>query len=427
MSGMAHRIRPQTSVSETGFFTGAAFNAGLGRFSLSGFVSQQRIDGTSIVTDSLSGKPILFSSIDQSGLHRTLSELDKRKTITEKVIGGYLVYSNNWLKTGLIAIYNQFDATIAKSSRSYARFGLSGRENLVAGMSATIWLPKFQFFTEASFSRNKGMALLTGLQLMPVPGTLILVTYRNFAVDYQNWYGSGFISSSRNADEDGLQARIRIELPKKWLLEFITDNSRSKWATYDIAAPSSQREVKLLAEKAWPQSRSLIFSFIYFKEAVNDPENSIWICHPVNLSRYRFRLEGRIEAIAGVKLKSRVECNLVQDLRPGWLIFQDIELAPGWLNAKFWLRACFFDVMEYESRIYAYENDVLYDFTSFMHYGKGVRGIMMVRFCPVDWLDVWLRLSTIYYTNKYIGSGWDEVEGSRQNEIEIQLRIKGPG
>ena len=171
---------------------------------------------------------------------------------------------------------------------------------------------------------------------------------------------------------------------------------------------------------------SMAFSFRYLSKQVTDPGNSARICHPKDLSQYRLRLEGRIEASDNVRLKSRIECNLVEGLNPGWLIFQDLEFVPGWIKAKFWLRACFFDVMDYDSRIYAYENDVQFDFTSFMHYGKGARGIMMIRWSPAAWLDIWLRLSTIYYTNKNIGSGWDEVEGQRQNEIEVQLRLKGP-
>lgn len=426
MSGMAHRIRPQTSVSETGFFRGAAISAGSGRFSISGFASLQEIDGTSIEIDSLTGKAISFSSIDKSGMHRSLSELDKRKTITEKVFGGFLVYRNNWLKTGLIALYNSFDASVTTGSRPYAKFGFSGTENLIAGISATIWLPGFQFFTESSVSRNKSMAIISGLQFIPVPGALIVITHRDFAVDYQNWYGSGFISSGRNADENGLQASIRIELPKKWLLEVMGDHSKSQWISYDLDSPSQRDEIKVLAEKAWPQARSMTFSFRYLEETVNDPANSFRISHPGSLSQYRLRLEGRIEASKNVRLKSRLECNLVDGLQPGYLVFQDVEFATDWLKAKIWLRACFFDVLEYESRIYAYENDVLYDFTSFMHYGKGLRGVMIIRFSPVNWMDLWLRLSTIYYTNKYIGSGWDEIDGNRQNEIEIQARIKVP-
>jgi len=70
---------------------------------------------------------------------------------------------------------------------------------------------------------------------------------------------------------------------------------------------------------------------------------------------------------------------------------------------------------------------VLYDFTSFMHYGKGLRGVVLFRMNPAGWLDLWLRFSTVYYTNKNIGTGWDEIGGNRQQEVEVQLRFKWPG
>ncbi|MCK9399916.1 MAG: hypothetical protein M0Q51_07990 [Bacteroidales bacterium] len=430
MAGMANRIRPQTSVSETGFFRGVAFSAGPGRFSLTGFASFQKIDGISIVTDSL-GNPVSFSSIDKSGMHRTISELSNRKTIGEKVIGGFLVYANNWLKTGIIAMYNQFDASVVKSSRPYAKFEFTGRSNLIAGISSTFWLHKVHIFNETSVCRNKAMAVVTGIEMMPAPGAQISIVHRYFAVDYQNLYGSGFISSSRNSGQNGLQVDIKVELPKKWLVGLMTDISRSVWASYDLNAPSDRKEVRVLVEKAWPQARSMAFSFRYLQNSATDPESSAWISHPLNLSQYKLRLEGRFEAKPGFRFKTRVECDLapkkVQALNPGWLIFQDIEFSPSMIDAKIWLRVCFFDVPDYDNRIYAYENDVLYDFTSFMHYGKGIRGIMMFRWTPVDWLDLWLRLSTVYYKNRHIGSGWDEVDRNRQNEIEIQARIKLPG
>jgi hypothetical protein len=62
-----------------------------------------------------------------------------------------------------------------------------------------------------------------------------------------------------------------------------------------------------------------------------------------------------------------------------------------------------------------------------MHYGKGIRGIIMLNYSPADWLDFWLRLATVCNTSRQIGSGYDEIEGNRQNEIEIQVRIKFPG
>jgi hypothetical protein len=426
LSGMADRIRPQTSLSEAGFFRGVAFTAGLGRISFSGFGSWQAVDGTSVVFDSLSGKPLSFSSIDGSGMHRTLSEISKKQSVTEKLAGGWLVFRNNWMKTGITAVYNRFDAAVAGSSRPYAKFYLTGKKNFVAGISTTIWMPKFSFFGEASISMNKGTAVLAGIQFIPVAGTLFMMTFRHFDIDYQNLHGSGFISSGRNSNESGLLFGARIEFPDKWIFEFFADVSQSTWTNYTLDSPSRQYEVKLQAEKCWMKSRSLILSFIYDNETINNPESSARICHPVTISGYRLRLEGRIEAEAGIVLKSRVEYNYTGRTDPGMVIFQDVEFTTGWIDTRLWLRACFFDAQDYENRIYAYEHDVIYDFTSFMHYGKGIRGIVMARTSPARWLDIWLRLSTVYYTNKYIGSGWDETGSNRQNEIEIQVRIKSP-
>lgn len=377
--------------------------------------------------DSLNGKPLSFASIGRSGMHRSISELSERKSIVEKIAGGFLVFKNNWMKAGLIAFYNHFNARAVTNSRAYAKFGFSGHENLVYGFSATIWLPKIQFFSEASLSLNKGSAVLTGLQLIPVPGSLLVITCRYFGLSYQNWYGSGFLTSGNNSDETGLQVRFRTEWPHNLLLELTADHSRSKWASYNIMAPSDRTEISISLEKSFFDNDLFLLSFRYLDQDIENQSQSYWICHPTSLSKLKFRLENRLQGSPAVKLKFRIECSLVSKMKPGWLFFHDIEYAPERLKIKSWFRICFFDVKGYDSRIYAYENDVRYDFTSFMHYGKGIRGIIMLSYSPLGMIDIWLRLSTIYYVNKWIGSGWDEIEGNRQNEVEIQVRINVPG
>jgi hypothetical protein len=430
MAGMANRIRPQTSLSEAGFFRGVAVNAGCGRFSFTAFASSQKIDGTSLVTDS-AGRPVSFSSVDQSGLHRTISELNDRKSVSEKIIGGFLVYANNWMKTGIIACYNEFDASVIKSSQPYRKFGFSGRSNLVTGFSVTIWLPKVHLFNETSISKNFKMGSVSGLELLPSPGVQISIAHSYFAVAYQNMYGSGSISSSHNSGENGILADVKAELPKKWLVEFISNISRSLWVIYNLNAPSVQKEIRVNTEKAWQQANSMSFSFRYLQRSVTDPGISSWISHPENMTLYKFRLEGRFEAYPGFRFKTRVECAFTSEklhsINPGWLLFQDLEYSFSRVALKFWFRACIFGVPDYDSRIYSYENDVLYSFTSYMHYGKGIRGIIMLNYSPADWLDFWLRLATVCNTSRQIGSGYDEIEGNRQNEIEIQVRIKFPG
>jgi len=426
-SGMSGRIRPQTSVSEAGYFRGIAFTAGTDRLTVSGFGSWQKLDGTSVTIDSLTGRPVSFSSIDRSGLHRSASEISGRKNITEQAAGIFLIYKNNWMKTGIISCYHRFNADIDKNDRVYAMFDLHGRDNLVSGISATIWLPKLQILSEGSLSQNGGLAMLAGIQADPVPGALISVTWRKFGVNYQNWNGSGFISSGRNSGESGLRSKLRLELPRKWLVEIITDLSASDWATYDLPVPGKRKEFKLYVEKAWTRMNCLSFSYRFTESDVSGAGEGSWLCRPEQSAKNRFRVESRIEAIPGVKLRSRIECSMAPEYKPGWLFLQDFECNLNGLINKLWLRTCFFEIMDYDCTISAYENDVLYDFTSFMHYGKGIRGICMARASPSSWMDVWLRISTVYYRNKNVGSGWDETKGNRQNEVEIQARFRWPG
>lgn len=426
MAGMDSRLRPQSSVSEYGFWRGAAISSDIGKLSIACFASRRNLDGTSLKTDTLTGNVISFSSIDQSGLHRSDNELIKRKSISETMLGSYIVFRNQWLKTGMIAMYNRFTALVSDDKSTYDKFGLQGQENLIGGFSATAWLPKIQFMTEVSVSRNKSSAILAGLQMTPVPGALISLVYRHFGVAYQNWNGSGFATASRNSAENGIQVNIRLELPARYLIEIKADQSRNRWTTFDLNAPSIRQEFSILADKAWTPSHSLNLSLRYIRAAIEDQMLSDRICHPLYRSQYKIRLEHRVEATAEISFKSRIECSTGDRLPVGWLILQDIGVAVERLRAKLWMRICFFDVMSFENSIYAYENDVQYDFTSFMHYGKGLRGVLMARQSLMKWLDIWLRYSTVYYSNKNIGTGWDETGSNRQHEFEIQIRMKWP-
>jgi hypothetical protein len=68
---------------------------------------------------------------------------------------------------------------------------------------------------------------------------------------------------------------------------------------------------------------------------------------------------------------------------------------------------------------------VLYDFGSFMYDGKGLRAVFLLKYSPWRWLDLWFRISSVSYRDRpVIGSGWDEVEGSHLEEIDLQFRLR---
>ena len=92
---------------------------------------------------------------------------------------------------------------------------------------------------------------------------------------------------------------------------------------------------------------------------------------------------------------------------------------------SFSLRYAIFDTESFNSRIYAYENDVLYAFSIPAYNGRGTRFYVTTKYRIKRGVDLWLRFAQTYYTDRVtIGSGREEIDGNTRSEVKAQLRFK---
>jgi hypothetical protein len=88
-------------------------------------------------------------------------------------------------------------------------------------------------------------------------------------------------------------------------------------------------------------------------------------------------------------------------------------------------RFALFDTDSWNTRIYAYENDVLYAFSIPPYYGKGIRSYLMLHSSISSHIDLWLRVARTTLTDvNVIGSGLNAITGGQKTEVKVQLRIK---
>jgi hypothetical protein len=424
----SHRARANTSMAESGYLRGACLVLQKGRIGFTGFASYNNLDGGSVKTDSL-GHPESFTSVDNSGLHRSASEISRRKAITEQLYGGHLVFTNNWLKAGLISHYQRFDVPARAVDEAYGKFRFKGRSNLVTGMLFAAWLRKIRLAGEFSVSRNKGFAMIVGAEVIPMDGIFINVTYRKYGLSYQNLHGAGHFGGSQNDNTSEIEATLGIEAPARWLVSLRLTAARNRWASFGLNAPGREWVSLVSAEKSWRDKGAIYLSFKHRRETVVPSEVFSMLDSPVNSDTYNGRLECRYEIYGRIDFKTRIETCLYslkdKQITTGWLVLQDIGYAPARLPIHLWLRIGYFESGSYDTRIYAYENDVLYDFSSFMHDGKGLRNVFLVKYSPCRWLDCWARISSIHYKDRpVISSGWDEVQSDHLQEVELQVRLK---
>jgi hypothetical protein len=85
-------------------------------------------------------------------------------------------------------------------------------------------------------------------------------------------------------------------------------------------------------------------------------------------------------------------------------------------------RLAYFHTDGYNSRLYAYENDVLYAFSIPALYGNGIRSYFNFQQHLGANFTLWLKLATMHQFAH--GDGEQRVDSSTKSEIKIQLRYQ---
>jgi hypothetical protein len=104
---------------------------------------------------------------------------------------------------------------------------------------------------------------------------------------------------------------------------------------------------------------------------------------------------------------------------------QDITYKPLSKPVSFSFRYALFDTDGFNSRIYAYESDVLYSFSIPAYFYKGSRTYLTLEYNLTRKIDIWFRYAQFYYTNRTeTGSGLTETQGPLRSDFRIQVRFK---
>jgi hypothetical protein len=87
------------------------------------------------------------------------------------------------------------------------------------------------------------------------------------------------------------------------------------------------------------------------------------------------------------------------------------------------LRYALFQTDSYNSRIYAYENDVLYYFYIPSYYRTGSRFYLTARYKYKRKFDFWVRYGVWNYRNEDgLLSGLEEIKGNIRSDVKLVVR-----
>jgi hypothetical protein len=109
----------------------------------------------------------------------------------------------------------------------------------------------------------------------------------------------------------------------------------------------------------------------------------------------------------------------------GYLLYQDVIYKPIGKSYSFTCRYALFDTYGYDTRIYAYENDILYEFAIPFYSNTGKRAYINFRHKLANYITWEARYAITSYSDlKVISKGSNEqINGSVKSEIKLQLKF----
>ena len=434
----ARGIAPKASASEYGFMRGAAVTLGKGPFSGTVFYSHRWVDANVSVADSLDNEAEFVSSLQETGYHRTIGELLDRHTIRQQVVGGHLTYAIAHFEVGYTAYHTWLSAPLQLRPSHYNQFYFQGKSLTNQGIDIKYVKGKFAVFGEMAMSLNFdstnimqtqrpwAFAGLIGLTVKPAGYLNFTVMYRDYGKAYQNLMGNAFGEGSRNQGQRGVYLGVEAAPAPYWNILAYADQFQFTWLTSQVNAPSRGHDYYLRVSHSFNRRTNAYLQFRSKTKMKNSTDGMVFSHYPIFYTKNTVRFNITYELGWDIHCSNKAEYahyrNEDGSNEHGYFLCQDIAYKPENLPFSLTFRYALFDAKDYNARVYAYENDVLYSFSVPAMYGKGMRFYLLGKVKLFNSLTLYARIGrTIYSDRNTVGTGLSQIEGNHKTDLKVEM------
>ena len=442
-------ITPKGSASEYGFMRGAAVTLGGGPFSGTVFYSNRWVDANVSVADSLENEAELVSSLQETGYHRTIGELLDRHAIRQQVIGGHLAYAIAHFEVGYTAQHTWLSTPLELKPSHYNQFYFQGQRLTNQGIDFKYVKGKYAVFGEAAMSYNNNakavepaetptqtktalrqaqgpaFAGLVGLTVKPAGYLNFTVMYRDYGKAYQNLFSNAFSEGSRNQGQRGIYLGLEAAPAPYWNILAYADQFQFTWLTSQVNAPSRGHDYYLRLSHSFNRRTNAYLQFRSKTKMKNSTDAFVFSHYPIFYTKNSVRFNINYQIGWDLHCSNKAEYAHYRNddgtNEHGYFLCQDIAYKPENRPFSLTFRYAIFDAKDYNARVYAYENDVLYSFSVPAMYGKGMRFYLLGKVKLFNSLTLYARIGrTIYSDRDEIGSGLTLIEGNHKTDLKVE-------
>jgi hypothetical protein len=373
-------LKSYSSAGEFNFHRGIGLTLRKGKWEGTGFISVRKLSST------IADRHDYFSSFQASGYHRTEGELEDRNNIGQMATGGNIRFTDERFRVGANGKYHRFALPLQKKDEPYNLFAVAGREWYNGSIDYAYTGKNFHVFGEMAIDRRHYTAFLNGIMMSVDRRVDIALLHRAIAKEYQTINGNAFTENTLPSNENGLYTGISIHPSARWLLNAWVDIYQFPWLRFGVDYPS-QGSSCLLQVSYIPDKKTELY--ITYRNRREEMIKRSLRFHVVYSISEIFTLRNRYELIWVEPAHSVKE--------EGFLTYLDLICKPMLKPFSIILRWLHFETASYASRIYAYENDVLFSYAVPAYSGRGNHYGILVSYKISKWLNGWLHFQQTVY------------------------------
>ncbi len=424
-------FKPYNSVNENDYFRGiGATIRPLKHFELSLMGSFKNIDATVIdPPEGIFVEPdnldLEVSSIRIDGFHRTESEIKNKRAIRNLQTGGILKYTRKNYHIALNYLYTDFAAKFQPNTNLYRKFqDIPSQLHNISG-DYSLRIKNWHFFGEAATNDGTQWAQLHGLLLGLDKTISAALLYRDYSPGYIAISPNAFGESFSIQNEKGMYVGLEIRPVYAWKFSVYGDIWENPWLRFQIDRPSDGKEFLARLDYIIKRKLNIYTQYSYEVKERNFNPTDTGTNGLANTNRHRVRMHLSYKVNKELELRSRLELSMFEQgggNSRGMLLYQDFIYKPIASPFRLSARYAIFDTDDFNTRIYAYENDILYEFFIPSFANKGSRFYINLRYDATRWLTAELRYARTQFENiDVISSGNNQINGNIQSEVKAQL------
>jgi len=410
-----NELKPYTSTDENRFFRGVAAQFCQKNLEMSLFYSKNSADATLGSSSGFCNDYI--ENLYLAGIHNITSYLAKKDAISDQAYGFNITYNFMNLRTGFTWSGERFSLPFKNEADSPEDiFNFKGDINNLYTISYNALIKRLLLYGEFSINDNDKYAFIQGISFRPSDRLTVSFLCRDFDAGFISFHGNGPGGIASEGNEQSITGNFNFEAAKHLFLGGGCDIRQFKWLKYRCSAPTLgvRQELRL---KFLPTEKVTFDASYNYRYSMVD--NCVTSGIPDQLQVISKSIKASVQFLFydNLTMRTRIDYKNVAPLESkGILLLQDINVKFRKLPFTLWIRYCLFKTDTWDSRLYVYENDLLYNFSIPALSGEGGRSYIMIKW-KVN-TDTDLRIK--YSITSLIENGTSTRDNS---ELKVQFRV----